>query len=113
MKEVGFDALYAFLYSPREGTPAARMDCQVPENIKKERLSRLLEAEDEIALRLSEEYVGRTVRVLVDTVDGDRASGRCESNRMVRFTAHGIAVGDFVNVKIEEARPYELFGKTI
>ena len=113
VKEVGFDALYAFLYSPREGTPAARMDCQVPENIKKERLSRLLEAEDEIALSLSKEYLGRTVRVLVDTVDGDRASGRCESNRMVRFTRRGIAVGDFVNVKIEEARPYELFGKTI
>ena len=113
VREVKFDALYAFLYSPREGTPAAKMDCQISESVKKDRLSRLLDAEEKIALALSEKYVGKTVRVLVDVIEGARASGRSETNRMVRFDADGITVGQFVKVKIEEARPYELFGKII
>ena len=113
VKEVGFDALYAFLYSPRVGTPAAKMDCQISDEVKKERLNRLLAAEETIALALSERYIGKTERVLVDSVDNGRASGRCGTNKLVRFPAESVRLGDFVNVKIEEARPYELFGKII
>ncbi len=113
VKEVGFDAIYAFLYSPRVGTPASQMECQIADSVKKDRLSRLLLAEDAIAQGLSEQYIGKTVRVLVDSKDAGRASGRCGTNRLVRFSVENVSLGEFVNVKIEEARPYELFGRII
>ena len=113
VEKVGFDALYAFLYSPRVGTPAAKMEDQIDDSLKKSRLLRLLELEDRIAEKISNGYIGKIVRVLIESVEGERASGRCGTNKLVRFNSGGASVGEFVNVKIENARPYELFGEII
>ena len=68
LRKAKFDMVYAFKYSPREGTPAARMTEQVDAQIKEERISRLLKMQDEISLSNNEKHVGKVVTVLVDSL---------------------------------------------
>ena len=65
-REVGFDTCYTYIYSPREGTPAAKMQDNVPMEVKKERLQRLNALVNEIFCRNMKEYEGKIVEVLVE-----------------------------------------------
>ena len=115
LREIRFDMVYSFLYSPREGTRAARMEGRVPEKIKDARMARLLEEQTNISLEKNREYVGRVVRVLVDspTKRGDENvyTGRTSSGKAVHFVGDEGLVGKFVNVKIDRAGAFDLFGK--
>lgn len=115
LKEVGFDSIYAFIYSPREGTPAAKMAEQIPRDISGNRLTRLLDLQGEISQELNATYLGTTQRVLVDSVenkDGELiASGRTGSNKRVRFPVDNNSIGHFINVKIDRTGAFDLFGK--
>ncbi len=112
-----FDSVYAFLYSPRIGTPAARMDCQIPELVKSERIKRLFAIQDEISYNKNHEYLGKTVRVLVDSLeirDGRTVyTGRTDTNKLVHFTADNASVGEFKNIRIEKTAAFDLLGSEL
>ena len=115
LRRVRFDSVFAFNYSPRQGTPAARMEGAVDASVKEERMKRLLSMQDEISLERNKEYVGRIERVLVDSLSkrGELGtySGRTMSNKLVHFVSDDTSVGEFINIEIEEARAFELIGK--
>ena len=112
-----FDMLFAFKYSPREGTPAARMDAQVEESVKDERIARLLKMQDSISLKNNEKKVGKVYRVLVDSLskrkDKSTVNARTSSNKLVHFEADESYIGQFVNVEITCAGVYELYATVI
>ncbi len=116
LSRVGFDMIYSFLYSPREGTPAADMTNFVPEELKKERFARLLALADEMAIKAAAPYLGRTVRVLADSksrTDDAVYSGRTDTGKLVHFFAPEGAVGKFLNIKITRTDPYALHGEPV
>ena len=115
LRRVEFDNVYAFLFSPREGTRAARMDNPVLRTDMDRRMAELLEYQDELSLKLNLKYEGRVERVLVDSCElkeNERIfCGRTLTNKLVYFTADVECVGEFINVKITNARPYHLIGE--
>lgn len=120
LEEIRFDHLGAFAYSREEGTPAAEMEGQVAEGVKRERLERVLDLQRSIALEKHESLVGRRVQVLVDQVDGKgRAVGRTAGQALdvdgvTRIEgAVGLVPGHFVPVRITGANEDELFGEQI
>ena len=117
MEKVKFDMVYAFKYSPREGTPAAKMQDQVEASIKEERINTLLAIQDKISLSKNNEYIGQKVRVLVDSQSKRRnfntLSARTESNKLVHFASDEDIIGEFRYVEIEKAGAYDLAGKLI
>jgi len=114
VERVGYDNVFVFRYSPRPGTPAARMPEQVAPDVKAERNGRLLEVTGRVAAARSRRLEGRTVEVLVDGRSKKNAaevSGRTRCNRVVNFDGQDrAAVGDVVQVRISEALPHSLRG---
>ena len=114
--EARFDRLGAFAYSAEEDTPAARMPDQIPEEVKRERLDRLMKLQAGISLESNRARIGQTVKTLVTDTDGHRALGRSEreapeTDGEIRFTLTGPArPGDFVDVRLTEAETYDLRG---
>ena len=115
LKSVRFDMVFSFNYSPREGTRAAKMDSQVPEETKKVRMTELLDVQCEISREINETYVGGCERVLVDSYeekDGVRTyNARTLTNKLVHFTSSEELVGQFVNVKIIKAGAFDLLAE--
>lgn len=114
VKEVGFDALFTFIYSPRPGTPAAEMPDPYTRAEKQVWFDRLLEAQNEISARLHAGYVGRTVRVLVDGESGDERwplSSRTNGGRLVHLAGDRKYIGQFIDVKITDSNTWALFGE--
>jgi len=116
LRRVKFDMLFSFIYSPRPGTPAADMVDQVPDKVKNERFDRLLALQNEIALEKNQAMVGTVVRVLCDGVsknNPDVYSGRTEGNKIVFFPGREEDTGCFVNVRIDRAEAFALYGEQI
>ena len=115
LRTVRFDMLFSFIYSPRKGTPAAEKE-QIDPKIKGERFDRLLALQHDIALEKNQPMVGKTVRVLCDGPsknNPDIYSGREEGNKIVFFAATEEQTGKFVNVKIDRADAFALWGEMI
>ena len=114
LRRVEYDNVYAFLYSPREGTRAARMDGAVDRSVKDRRMAELLALQDSISLEKNMPYEGSIQRVLTDSFEirGDKRiiSGRTLTNKLVYFESDA-PIGDFINVKITKACPYHLLGE--
>ncbi|PKM63107.1 MAG: tRNA (N6-isopentenyl adenosine(37)-C2)-methylthiotransferase MiaB [Firmicutes bacterium HGW-Firmicutes-21] len=110
VRSVGFDMIYSFVYSPREGTPAAVMEGQVPHEEKVRRFNALTELQNETALKNNEVFVGQTLKVLSDGSENDAYIGRSSQNKIVAFDKP-VREGVFTNVLIEKAQPYALVGK--
>ncbi|MBO7196765.1 MAG: tRNA (N6-isopentenyl adenosine(37)-C2)-methylthiotransferase MiaB [Clostridia bacterium] len=114
LSTVKFDNVYAFLYSPREGTRAAKMDGAVDRKIKDERMAELLAMQDKLSIEKNLAYESRVERVLIDSfeIKDDRriCSGRTLTNKLVYFESQA-EIGQFVNVKITKACPYHLMGE--
>ena len=120
LKEAEFDRLGAFAYSAEEDTPAARMPDQIPEEIKQERLDRLMTLQAEISLKRNQLRLGKTEKVLVTDVGEDGLIlGRSqfeapETDGEIVFTAkRAPQIGSFVNVKITQAETYDLMGEML
>ena len=126
--EAEFDRLGAFTYSPEEDTPAARMPDQIPEEIKQERLDRLMTMQSAISLKRNQARVGTTEKVLVTDVGRSPAGsedcfilGRShreapETDCEIFFARKGKPIpeiGTFVNVKITQADTYDLMGEML
>lgn len=113
-REVGFDAAFTYIYSPREGTPAAKMIDNVPEEVKKERLQRLNEVVGEYSRKALERLNGQVVEVLVEGTSkrrDDVLAGYTRKNRLVNFKAPAEVIGQLVKVKITETTSYSLTGE--
>lgn len=114
LRQVEFDNVYAFLYSPREGTRAAKMDGAVPRDVKDVRMAQLLMEQDKLSLERNLPYENSTQRVLVDSFemreDKRICSGRTLTNKLVYFESD-TPVGEFIDVKITKSCPYHLLGE--
>src|SRR5699024_2523610 len=116
MEEVGFESAYTFIYSPREGTPAAAKQDDVPMEVKKERLYRLNELVNKQSKASMKNYEGQIVKVLVEgesKKDDQVLAGYTEKNKVVNFVAPKSLVGKIVDVKITEARTWSLNGELV
>ena len=114
VREVEFDALFTFIFSPRPGTPAAKMDDPVPRSEKQVWFDRLCDTQNEISARLHAAYVGRTVRVLVDgTTDDSRwpLSARTNGGRLVHLAGDPSVIGTYQNVTVTDSNTWALFGE--
>ncbi|MDP4152098.1 MAG: tRNA (N6-isopentenyl adenosine(37)-C2)-methylthiotransferase MiaB [Bacillota bacterium] len=114
IKEVEYDGLFTFIYSKRRRTPAAEMEGQVPQKEKQDRLSRLMETQNEISKARGEHLLGSIQRVLVEGVsktDSDFMTGRTSGGRLVHFKTDEDLTGTFANVKIIEARAWSTTGE--
>ena len=115
LKTVRYDMIFSFIYSPRKGTPAAEIE-QIPENVKSERFARLLELQNEISLSKNLPLVGKTLRVLCDGVsknNDELLSGRTEGNKIVFFGGDSSDEGKYLNIKIDRAEAFALYGEKI
>lgn len=116
LKKVEFDSVYSFIYSPRKDTPAANMDGQIPDSVKKDRFSRLLAVQNGISKDLNAEYVGKTIKILVEgksKTDSDKYTGRNQKNRLVHIDGDDSMIGRFMNVKIDRADTFAMYGTVI
>ncbi len=116
VREVGFDALFTFIFSPRPGTPAAEMDDPVPRAEKQKWFDRLLEAQNAYSAEKHAAYVGKAVRVLVDGESDDPAfplSGRTEGNRLVRLRGDSARIGSFAEARVTDANTWALYGELL
>ena len=116
VEEIGFDASFSFVYSPRPGTPAADLPDDTPQAEKLERLQRLQAANDAQARAIGEAMVGSVQRVLVEGIarrDDSELAARTSNNRVVNFAAPRECIGDFVDVRITEARTHSLRGELV
>ncbi|QQD18952.1 tRNA (N6-isopentenyl adenosine(37)-C2)-methylthiotransferase MiaB [Spongiibacter nanhainus] len=115
--DIGFDHSFSFVYSARPGTPAAQLDDDTPESVKKERLQRLQHRINQHAQQISRQMVGSRQRVLITGVskkDPGALQGRTENNRVVNFACTDRKlIGEFADVAITEALPNSLRGELI
>ena len=115
--KVGFTSAFTFIYSKRSGTPAAKMDNQVPLPVKKERLNRLMALQNENSLREHEKLIGKTVEVLAEgpSKQADVWTGRSRTGVLVLWPVEGkeYAVGQKVNVVIDTAQTWLVKGKAL
>ena len=111
-----FDMAYAFIYSPRAGTPAANMEDNIPLEVKKERLARLNDLLTEIAEENNRRFLGETVSVLcigTSKRNSEVYSGYSADNKLVNFTSEKDCVNQIVNVEITATHSYYLEGKVL
>lgn len=117
VREVEYDSAFTFIYSPRVGTPAAKYDNQIPENIKHERFDRLVEEVNRCSAKKNSEYLGRIVTVMVDGPSKNDAgawSGRTDTFKLVNFTSEEpLTEGQMVSVRITETKTFSLDGKKV
>jgi tRNA-2-methylthio-N6-dimethylallyladenosine synthase len=113
VREVRYDSAFTFSYSPREGTPAAGMDDNVPEDVKKDRLRRLNDLMTQIGREQNELLRGQTVEVLVEgesKTNPDVLSGRTRTNKLILFHGPKHLAGQLVHVTITEPQTWVLKG---
>ena len=114
VEKVGFETSFMFMYSIRKGTKAAVMEGQIDDEVKKDRLHRLMSLQNSISKKLSMEYEGKTERVLVEGPSkkyNDMLSSRTSTNKIVLFKGDPSLEGQFVNVKIKECKTWTLYGE--
>lgn len=114
-----FDRMGAFAYCEEDDTFAAKnLDDNIPDEVKQERLDKIMAIQEQIALELNEELVGTAQRILIDRIEGDKAYGRTqydspEVDPEVIIDDPDLKPGEFVNVKITAAYPFELIGEIV
>ena len=114
LEEVRFDALFTFIYSPREGTPAARMPDPLSKEEKAANFQRLVDLQNAISAEKQAAYVGRTLRCLVDVLSDDPRhdlNARTPGGRLVHFSGDKALLGQFVDLKITGSSTWALFGE--
>lgn len=113
VKQVDFASAFTFVYSKRQGTKAAEMENQIPEEIQKDRIMRLVSLVTSLTRKKSEKYVGKTVEILCEDYDKKKGLylGRDEFGRMGYFPSVENKIGEFVQLKVTKANGISLFGE--
>ena len=116
VEQVRFDALFTFIFSPRPGTPAAKMDDPVSREEKQKWFDRLCDTQNRISEELHAAYVGRSLRCLVDGESDDARwplTARTAGGRLVHLVGDKSAVGTYHDVKITDSNTWALFGELV
>lgn len=120
VEETRFDRLGCFTYSHEEKTHAHNLEDDVPEEVKQDRVDQIMEVQQGISYDINQEKIGNTYKVLVDRVDGDYFIGRTEydspevDNEVVLDAKTDYArIGDFVQVKVDRAEDFDLYGHIV
>lgn len=116
IEKVRFDMIYAFIFSPRKGTPAYSMEGQIDEKEKSSRHMRLTDAQNSVSVEKNRLLEGATLRVLCDGPSKNNEnvySGRTEGNKIVFFDGDEGLIGRFVNIKIERGETFALYGTIV
>ena len=116
LRRVRFDSIFSFIYSRREGTPAAKLEPVLTDEEIHRNFNELLELQNAICKEKNLEYEGRIEEVLIDgasKTDKGLMSGRTDSGKIVNFSAPGKKAGDYVNVKITRAKQWSLEGELV
>ncbi|MEE0985381.1 MAG: 30S ribosomal protein S12 methylthiotransferase RimO [Bacteroidaceae bacterium] len=116
-----FERMGAFAYSEEQGTPSARLyDDNIPEEVKQERLSRLMRLQQKISAEIQEDKVGKEMRIVIDRKEGDWYVGRTEYDSpevdpeiLIPASVDGLAPGMFYNVRVTKADDFDLYGEVI
>lgn len=116
-----FERMGAFAYSEEQGTPSARLyDDNIPEEVKQERLSRLMRLQQKISAEIQEYKVGKEMRIVIDRKEGDWYVGRTEYDSpevdpeiLIPASVDGLAPGMFYNVRVTKADDFDLYGEVI
>ncbi|MBQ3422081.1 MAG: TRAM domain-containing protein, partial [Romboutsia sp.] len=117
VQKVRYDSAFTFIYSKRTGTPAAKMENQIPDDVKHERFNRVLNEVNKVVAEINEEYRGKVVEVLVEgksKTDETVLTGRTRQNKLVNFTGGTMdMIGTLVNVKITDPKTFSLQGELV
>ena len=115
VKKVDYASAFTFVYSKRQGTKAAEMENQIPEDIQKDRIMRLVELVNSLTRKKSEKYVGKNVEILCEDYDEKKELylGRDEFGRMGYFKCDEDVIGKFVTLHITRANGISLFGEIV
>ena len=114
--DIGFDASFSFLFSPRPGTPAAEMSDDTPAEVQTARLMRLQQRIEALAQEVSQSMVGSIQRVRVEGLskkDDRELAGRTDNNRIVNFVGNPRLINRFIDVRITAALPHSLRGEVL
>ena len=110
IEQVHYDSLFTFIFSPRHGTPAASMEDPTPKEEKNRRFDRLCDVQNRISVEIHNNYVGKTLRCLVDGKDKELLTARTEGGRLVRFEGCENMIGTYQNLTITGATTWSLTG---
>ena len=113
VEQVRYSNAFTFVYSPRKGTPAARM-VQLPEEVKKARITKLVDLQNKISKEISDEYIGKVKEILVEDVNpryDSSVCGRTSCGRLVTVKGDPSMIGKFYDVEITSSRSASLFGE--
>ena len=116
VEQVRFDALFTFIFSPRPGTPAAKMEDPVPRAEKQVWFDRLCDTQNKISEEIHAQYVGRTLRCLIDGESDDSRwplTARTAGGRLVHLVGDKAAIGTYHDVKITDSNTWALFGEMV
>jgi len=119
IKEAKFDRLGVFTYSEEEDTSACKLEDDVPENIKQERLDRVMDLQQGISLELNKQRVGKTFKTIIDRKEGDYYVGRTEfdspevDNEVLISSNEPLTIGAFYEVLIDRADFFDLYGEIV
>ncbi len=114
-ERVCFNSAFTFIYSPRIGTPAAKMEGQVGSDATRSRMARLIALSEKCSEEQNKKYIGKTLPVLVEGASrkgGNEFCGKTDTGRMVTFSAEKDMTGEIINVKITDAKLNTLCGET-
>ena len=114
IEEVRYDALFTFVFSPRKGTPAEKLDDPMPKEQKSANFQKLLQRQNEISGEKHKEYVGKTYRCLVDGVGADgRLSARTTGGRLIHLEGDEALIGTWQQAHITGSSTWALFGEIV
>jgi len=120
VKQMRFERLGVFAYSHEENTHAYLLEDDVPKEEKQRRAEVVMEIQQEISMEKNQELIGKTLKVLIDRVEGDQFVGRTEYDSpevdnevLIPTKENYVRIGDFVNVEITDAEHFDLFGKIV
>ena len=111
IEQVRYDALFTFIFSPRAGTPAASMEDPTTKEEKNRRFDKLCDLQNSISEQIHQNYIGKTLRCLVDGTDKDLLTARTEGGRLVRFHGDKALIGQFKNITVTGSTTWSLTGK--
>ncbi len=111
IRQVRYDSLFTFIFSPRAGTPAAQMEDPTTREEKNRRFDRLCAAQNSVSEQIHAEYVGKHLRCLIDGKDKDMLTARTEGGRLVRLAGEDSLIGTFQTVSITGSTTWSLTGE--
>ena len=116
VRKVKFEQIFMFIYSRRVGTPADKMENQVPEEIKHKRFDKLKKLYEEILAENNKEYIGTTQNILVEgysKINSEFLTGRTDTNKVVIFKGDSKLIGRFIQIKIISEHMWYLKGEIL